>query len=87
MPSATPSESSATPYQRSSFQATRQIPSLSTTSQLESIPVSDLQAQKRQVGYDRFVSFEWEKKCILTSHDANIALPHFTRWFRENCEL
>jgi len=64
MPAATPSESRATPYQRSYF---RQIPSLSTTSQLESIPVSDLQAQKRQVGYDRFVSFEWEKKCILTS--------------------
>jgi sugar phosphate isomerase/epimerase len=34
--------------------------------------------------YDRFLSFEWEKKWHPEIADAEIALPHFARWFRKN---
>jgi sugar phosphate isomerase/epimerase len=33
--------------------------------------------------YDRFVSFEWEKKWHPGIPDPEVALPHFIRWFRE----
>jgi sugar phosphate isomerase/epimerase len=49
-------------------------------------PLPEIRAALRQLGYDRFVSFEWEKKWHPEIADANVALPHFTRWFRENCE-
>ncbi len=49
-------------------------------------PLSEVRSALRQLSYDRFVSFEWEKKWHPEIDDANIALPHFTRWFRENCE-
>jgi sugar phosphate isomerase/epimerase len=47
-------------------------------------PLSDVRAALSQVGYDRFVSFEWEKQWHPEIPDADIALPHFVRWFREN---
>jgi len=40
----------------------------------------------RQLKYDRFVSFAWEKKWHPEIVDATIALRHFTRWFGEHCE-
>jgi fatty-acyl-CoA synthase len=46
----------------------------------------EVRSALRQLNYDRFVSFEWEKKWHPEIEDASIALPHFTRWFRENCE-
>ncbi len=39
----------------------------------------------RQIGYNGFASFEWEKKWHPEIPDAALALPHFARWFRENC--
>jgi sugar phosphate isomerase/epimerase len=38
----------------------------------------------QKLSYDRFVSFEWEKKWHPEIADAEIALPHFIRWFRQN---
>jgi sugar phosphate isomerase/epimerase len=38
----------------------------------------------QKIHYDRFVSFEWEKKWHPEIPDAEIALPHFIRWFRQN---
>jgi sugar phosphate isomerase/epimerase len=49
-------------------------------------PLPEVRAALRQISYDRFVSFEWEKKWHPEIADANVALPHFTHWFRENCE-
>jgi sugar phosphate isomerase/epimerase len=49
-------------------------------------PLPEVRAALQQISYDRFVSFEWEKKWHPEIADASIALPHFTHWFRENCE-
>jgi len=49
-------------------------------------PLPEVRSALRQISYDRFVSFEWEKKWHPEIADASIALPHFTHWFRENCE-
>lgn len=49
-------------------------------------PLPEVRAALRQLRFDRFVSFEWEKKWHPEIADANVALPHFTRWFQENCE-
>jgi sugar phosphate isomerase/epimerase len=49
-------------------------------------PLLEVRSALRQLSYGRFVSFEWEKKWHPDIADANIALPHFTHWFRENCE-
>jgi len=38
----------------------------------------------RKLHYDRFVSFEWEKKWHPELADAAVALPHFANWFRKN---
>jgi sugar phosphate isomerase/epimerase len=38
----------------------------------------------QKLKYDRFVSFEWEKKWHPQIPDAEVALPHFIRWFRQN---
>jgi hypothetical protein len=38
----------------------------------------------QQLNYDRFLPFEWGKKWHPGIADAEIALPHFVRWFREN---
>jgi len=47
-------------------------------------PLLEVRSALRQLNYDRFVSFEWEKKWHPEIEDPSIALPHFTRWLREN---
>jgi sugar phosphate isomerase/epimerase len=47
-------------------------------------PLLELRSALRTIGYQDFVSFEWEKKWHPHIADANMALPHFARWFREN---
>jgi sugar phosphate isomerase/epimerase len=47
-------------------------------------PLHEVRTALQQLGYDRFVSFEWERKWHPDIADAIVALPHFTRWFREN---
>lgn len=49
-------------------------------------PLLEIRSALYQLDYHRFVSFEWEKKWHPEIADASIALPHFTRWFRENWE-
>jgi sugar phosphate isomerase/epimerase len=47
-------------------------------------PLLELKAILVDLQYDRFLSFEWEKKWHPEIADADIALPHFARWFRKN---
>ena len=47
-------------------------------------PLLEVRSALRQLDYNHFASFEWEKKWHPEIADANIALPHFARWFREN---
>jgi sugar phosphate isomerase/epimerase len=47
-------------------------------------PLHDLKRALRQLHYDRFLSFEWEKKWHPELADAGVALPHFANWFRKN---
>jgi sugar phosphate isomerase/epimerase len=47
-------------------------------------PLLELKAILEDLHYDRFLSFEWEKKWHPEIADADIALPHFARWFRKN---
>jgi sugar phosphate isomerase/epimerase len=47
-------------------------------------PWPELKAILEDLHYDRFLSFEWEKKWHPEIADAGIALPHFSRWFHKN---
>ena len=47
-------------------------------------PLDELRSALSDMEYDQFLSFEWEKKWHPEIADAAIALPHFTRWFRES---
>ena len=47
-------------------------------------PLLELKAVLQELQYDRFLSFEWEKKWHPELADADIAVPHFARWFRKN---
>jgi sugar phosphate isomerase/epimerase len=47
-------------------------------------PLLELKAGLQNLRYNRFLSFEWEKKWHPEIADAEIALPHFARWFRKN---
>lgn len=48
-------------------------------------PLHELKSALDQLLYDRFLSFEWEKKWHPSIADPEIALPHFARWFRKSC--
>ena len=48
-------------------------------------PLDDVVSALRQLHYDRFLAFEWEKKWHPELADASVALPHFATWFRKNC--
>jgi len=47
-------------------------------------PLLEIRGALCRLGFRGFVSFEWEKKWHPEIPDADIALPHFARWFREN---
>lgn len=47
-------------------------------------PLRELKAALQDLQYDRFLSFEWEKRWHPEIADAEVALPHFARWFRKN---
>jgi sugar phosphate isomerase/epimerase len=47
-------------------------------------PLLELNAVLQDLQYDRFLSFEWEKRWHPEIADADVALPHFARWFRKN---
>ncbi len=49
-------------------------------------PFVELKDALDQLHYDRFLSFEWEKKWHPSIADPEIALPHFARWFRKSCD-
>ena len=49
-------------------------------------PARELVALLRENDYQRFVSFEWEKKWHPQIPDPEIALPHFIRWMRAALE-
>jgi sugar phosphate isomerase/epimerase len=46
------------------------------------LPLSEMRTALKMLRYDRFVSFEWEKKWHPSIADAAVALPHFVEWFR-----
>lgn len=46
-------------------------------------PLRQLLDALRRLNYDRFLSFEWEKKWHPEIPDAEVALPHFVNWFRQ----
>lgn len=46
-------------------------------------PLLEIRTALRQLGFSGFVSFEWEKKWHPEIPNAEAALPHFARWFRE----
>lgn len=46
-------------------------------------PLLEVRAALCGLAYNRFVSFEWEKKWHPEIPDASLALPQFARWFRE----
>jgi sugar phosphate isomerase/epimerase len=48
-------------------------------------PLHDVVTALREMRYNRFLSFEWEKKWHPELADASIALPHFAEWFRKTC--
>jgi glucosamine-6-phosphate deaminase len=43
-------------------------------------PAERVMAHLADTGYERFVSFEWEKKWHPQIEEPEIALPHFVRW-------
>jgi sugar phosphate isomerase/epimerase len=47
-------------------------------------PLQELQSALKELTYDGFLSFEWEKKWHPELAEAEIALPHFAKWFRTN---
>lgn len=46
-------------------------------------PLRSIVAELRRLGFDGFVSFEWEKKWRPELAEAEIAVPQFVKWFRE----
>jgi sugar phosphate isomerase/epimerase len=49
-------------------------------------PARELVALLRENDYQRFVSFEWEKRWHPQIPDPEIALPHFIKWMRAAME-
>ena len=49
-------------------------------------PARELVTLLRENDYQRFVSFEWEKRWHPQIPDPEIALPHFIRWMRASLE-
>jgi sugar phosphate isomerase/epimerase len=49
-----------------------------------SFPLEELRLALHDIGFDGYVSFEWEKKWHPQIRAAEVALPHFACWFREH---
>jgi sugar phosphate isomerase/epimerase len=49
-------------------------------------PLRDILQQLQALRYDRFISFEWEKKWRPELAEPEVAIPHFAKWFRQNSE-
>ena len=47
-------------------------------------PLMEVRTALNNLNYQGAISFEWEKKWHPEIPDANIALPQFAQWFREN---
>jgi sugar phosphate isomerase/epimerase len=47
-------------------------------------PLVELVDTLQQLQYQRFVSFEWERKWHPELDDADVALPHFMNWYRRS---
>lgn len=46
-------------------------------------PMREIVAELERQKYDRFVSFEWEKKWHPRLAEPEISIPHFAGWFRQ----
>jgi sugar phosphate isomerase/epimerase len=46
-------------------------------------PAVDVLCALHQAGYDDYISFEWERKWHAEIEPADVALPAFIRWWRE----
>ena len=46
-------------------------------------PLREVITALQAANYDRFVSFEWEKRWHPEIAEAGIAVPHFAQWFRQ----
>ncbi len=46
-------------------------------------PLAELKRALRDLHYDGFISFEWEKRWHPEIEEPEVALPHFVKWFRE----
>lgn len=49
-------------------------------------PVRQILTELERIKYDRFVSFEWEKKWRPELAEPEVAIPQFARWFRQKSE-
>jgi sugar phosphate isomerase/epimerase len=47
-------------------------------------PLGEILAKLKEIGYERFVSFEWEKKWRPELAEPEVAIPQFAQWFRQN---
>jgi sugar phosphate isomerase/epimerase len=47
-------------------------------------PVREIVAQLKELQYEGFLSFEWEKKWRPALAEPEVAIPHFAQWFRQN---
>jgi sugar phosphate isomerase/epimerase len=47
-------------------------------------PLREILAKLKEIGYERFVSFEWEKKWRPELAEPELAIPQFAGWFRQN---
>jgi len=47
-------------------------------------PLNEVRSVMEKIGYAGFLSFEWEKKWHPSIENAEVAVPHFASWFREN---
>ena len=47
-------------------------------------PLREILAKLKEIGYEHFVSFEWERKWRPELAEPEVAIPQFARWFRQN---
>ncbi len=47
-------------------------------------PLREILAKLNAIGYEGFVSFEWEKRWRPELAEPEVAIPQFARWFQQN---